>query len=115
MSAKKSSMRKGSNMVATAPRIFFSKLFECQCEVLKMAYGNGRAAIQLSDPETSEPICTASVNVPDIDVPEGHTFIKNYSENEGVLEELIEHCIIEKPIQMISNGFVDIPLCKVLI
>lgn len=41
--------------------------------------------------------------------------IKNYSENSGILEWLIINGIVSKPLAVIETGYVQIPLCKVLI
>lgn len=40
--------------------------------------------------------------------------VKDYSENEGILECLIENKIVEK-IRKISSGFVMLDVCKLLI
>lgn len=41
--------------------------------------------------------------------------VKNYSENRGVLEFLIKNKIVEKPHRSIQSGYVEIPICKLLI
>lgn len=50
------------------------------------------------DPESGmdEPYATASVCLPDMPCMPGHTYIKTYSENEGILEFLIENKIVER-------------------
>ncbi len=63
--------------------------------VQKAKYSNDRIALQLYT-EDGELYLTATVNVPDYPVLlDGHTFIKNYSENEGILQALIDAQIIE--------------------
>jgi hypothetical protein len=61
-------------------------------------YPNGRQAIQLVDPEDGCPNCVASVNLPDEPCPEGHCYLKTYSENEGIAEDLIEAGIVSNPV-----------------
>lgn len=38
--------------------------------------------------------------------------IKNYSENEGILSQLIEMGIVLKPHRFQKSGWIDIPVCK---
>jgi hypothetical protein len=67
-------------------------------------YSNGRTAIQLIDTYDNEPVCTASVNV---EAPLNHdeVVIKNYSENEGVYEALLEAGIINEAHAQITVGY----------
>lgn len=76
---------------------------------------NDRLALLLHDPEEDEPYATASVNVVEAQVPDGHVLIKNWSENEGVLEALIAAKIIGPPTKQIPVGFVYALLCPLLV
>lgn len=58
-------------------------------------YGNGRPAIELIIQETGEPMARASVNLPSLRLDPGEIAIKDYSENEGMLECLISHKVVE--------------------
>jgi hypothetical protein len=40
--------------------------------------------------------------------------IKNYSENQGVLEVLIAANIISEPVRFIASGFIEAPICKLI-
>jgi len=73
-------------------------------------YANGHNKIQMIDTTDGFPYATASVSVPDL--AEGEVGIKNYSENEGVLEFLLENNIVEPPHRFVESGFVIIPICK---
>jgi len=53
-------------------------------------YSNGRTAIQLCDANDGQPIATATVNLPDEPMAEDEADIKNYSENSGILDALID-------------------------
>jgi hypothetical protein len=77
-------------------------------------YTNGQTAIKLIDTEDGCPFATATVSVDD-QLLEDEVAIKNYSENEGILDSLINAGIIEKPHEFINSGFVTIPVCKLLI
>ena len=69
-------------------------------------YANGQNAMQLVD-QDGIPFMTASV-AHDVNIDDDCVIIKNYSENEGIMEALIEAEIIEKPFCEIPTGFVTL-------
>lgn len=85
------------------------------CTVTKTKYKDGNVALVLTDNSDGLPITTASVNLPDVLMPEGYIAIKNYSENEGILSTLVEANIIDFPSDYIKRGYVEIPICKLKI
>jgi hypothetical protein len=103
-------------MVAVARKSFHikTKYIDAECFIAKCAYGNGRIALQLIN-VNGEPQATATVNLPDEPCPEGYTFIKDYGENEDVLQALVDAGVVGFPKTYVHSGFVDIPMCKVLI
>jgi hypothetical protein len=66
------------------------------------------------DAKTHETICVASVNMPEVRLQAGEICIKDYSENESVLEELQRHGIVGPVLHYVSSGFVEIPIVRVL-
>ena len=74
-------------------------------------YGNGRTAIGLFDPETAEPLCVATVNLPEADLAEDHVFIKDWSENEGVLKSLVDQDLVVDTGGRVPTGYVSAALC----
>lgn len=70
---------------------------------------NGRRAIQIIDAEDGCPFMMATVNVPEADIDENEVIIKNYSENEGVLQFLIENGLVRGVKRMIDRGM---PVCE---
>ena len=52
---------------------------------------------------------------PNTELEKGFVAIKNWSENEGILNVLIREGIISTPSYFIKSGFVDIPVSKLLI
>lgn len=66
------------------------------CKIKLGTYGNGRLAIQLLDINDEIPVCKCTVNLPGDPCEIGHCYIKDYSENEGIFNELIRHGIIEQ-------------------
>jgi hypothetical protein len=75
-----------------------------------LQYANDRSAIQLNDPN-GFPMAKASVNLPDEPCPEGHCYLKTYSENEGIAEDLIAGGIVTPPISFSVNG---LPLVRII-
>lgn len=70
-------------------------------------------AIQLWS-STDGPYCRASVNTDEL-LPPGMIAIKNWSENEGILDALIDARIVGKPVYSYPEGFVEIMICPLLI
>jgi hypothetical protein len=77
-------------------------------------YSNGQNAILLYDTADGFPYATASVSLPNYEMDSDEVAIKNYSENEGILESLITAGIISKPHLIITSGHVNIPICKII-
>lgn len=82
-------------------------------------YGNGRKALCLHEFDEEfgcyMDYMTASVNLVDEDLAEDEICIKDYSENTGILQALVEAGVVSNPIRMVSSGFVQIPVCKLYI
>lgn len=75
-------------------------------------YTNGRLALEAY--EDGEPFAAMSVNVPDESLDPDEMAIKDYGENEGVLDFLIRNKIVSEPVRYVYSGFVRIPICKFL-
>jgi hypothetical protein len=60
--------------------------------------------------EEHGPIATITVNVPGLAPDE--LAIKDYSENEGVLERLMAHELVELPHRFVISGFALIPVVR---
>lgn len=74
-------------------------------------YGNGQNAILLDYASNGQSYAVASVSL-DHPLLSDEVAIKNYSENEGILESLLKAGIVAPPHRYISSGFVQIPICK---
>lgn len=61
-----------------------------------------------------EPYAILSVNLVDYKIADDEIFIKDWSENEGMLAQLINQDVV-KFIKNVSTGFVEAALCKLLI
>ena len=65
-----------------------------KCHLVIGEYSNNRIALTLIDAMDGQPIATATVNLPDNTLTEGCVYIKDYSENEGMVDALIKADII---------------------
>lgn len=77
-------------------------------------YDNGRPSIKLTIAETGEPMATATINVPYVELKEGETIIKDYSENEGMLKVLEEAGIVKSTGHFVNSGFVSCPVVTII-
>lgn len=82
------------------------------CLVRKRQYDNGRSALQLIDAEDGSPIATATVNLPDEPLGQNLVFIKDYSENEGMLDALVAAGVVQPTGQTVRSGYVEVMVCE---
>jgi hypothetical protein len=77
--------------------------------VIPAVYSNHRLALQVEDARTGEPMAVATVNLPDEKLAPNEIAVKDYSENEGMVDTLVKGDIIE-PIasRYILSGYVTI-------
>jgi len=87
--------------------------FKCYVEFWQ--YENGRHAIDLMEVGTGEPVATATTNLPHWELEKDEMFIKNYSENAGILDALASIGVISQPIAFITTPYVKIPKVKFLL
>jgi hypothetical protein len=88
------------------------KEWTCVLE-LGLYHGTGQAAIMLNDAEDGSPVARATIHMPGLALPPEVVCIKDYSENEGMRQALIDAGIIEPEIlTYIPSGYVTIPVVK---
>lgn len=91
------------------------------CELVKGQYYNGRISLSLvaakddGDIFAGEPIATATVNITEVDLKDDEVLIKDYSENRGMLQTLIDADVVSPTGQTVKSGFVEVHVCKLLI
>ncbi len=90
------------------------KKWTCQVELTKYM-SNNRTAIVLKDIEDGQVVVKATANLLDFDLRPNHVLIKNYAENEGVLEALVTNKVIAPPYGYVESGFEKLYICKLLI
>lgn len=98
------------------------------CRVIPGFYKDGNIALSLVDVDDGSPVATATVNLPDekklldkyrynakvypeLKVP---LFIKDWSENQGMLDALMSANIISKPFEYVVTGYERVPLVTVI-
>lgn len=92
------------------------KYKDWNCNLHKSYYEHGkRVALCLIDAVDGEPVSTCTVNLPDEPLGDGEVFIKDYSENEGMVEFLVKEGIVELTGREIRSGYASIPICKLLL
>jgi hypothetical protein len=79
------------------------------CVVEKCHYGNGRPALVLNDARDGEQIAVGTVNLPDVPAGPNEVFIKDYSENEGMLAALEAAGVVKSTGASVRSGFVTVP------
>lgn len=91
-------------------------IWDCNIQVER--YNNDRIALQLisavenEEIAQGEPIAMATVNIPTVPLADDEVIIKNYSENEGIEQVLIDAGIIEPTGKIVAGGFVQMNICK---
>lgn len=80
-------------------------------------YLNGRPCLQLLsvEPIRGELFATASTNIPEAHLEEGEILIKDWSENTGILAELVRHKIVEDTGRRVRTGHVEAAVCRLLV
>lgn len=74
-------------------------------------YQNGQKRIDFIDSEDGFPVLVATVAIKE-ELNPSEIAIKNYSENEGVLDFLIKEGIVSPPLRYFNSGYVNIPICE---
>lgn len=63
--------------------------------VRKMHYADGNVSLQAYDIEDGSPYGTLTVNIPETNINPDHVWIKDWSENEGVLNALVKSELVK--------------------
>lgn len=91
------------------------KYGECDnCSLQFGRYKDGSYALSIFD-DYGEPLINVTKHVPGYKLQENQILVKNYSENEGILECLIEQEIIKNTGIVVPTGFVQLHVCDLLI
>jgi hypothetical protein len=84
-----------------------------KCDLYMGRYDhNNTMALQYKD-ERGMPVAQPTVNVPHENILPSQVFVKNYSENEGMLDHLLEKDIVMEPERYVKSGHVEVPVCYI--
>lgn len=84
--------------------------------IVENKYANNQAIqLEVHDALNGETICVATTNIPGYRPEPGYVLIKNWSENDGVYDALLNARIIGPVEQEIPAGFATAYLCKYLL
>lgn len=83
--------------------------------VIKKGYydSNGKVALQLFDSESGELYRVATMNIEDVELFEDECFIKDWGENTGILQFLLENNIISLTGKVHISGCTIMNICKI--
>ena len=76
---------------------------------------NGRTAISLHDISDDSLVAVSTVNLPEFFLEDRHVFIKDWSENEGILSALEEAGLIKVTGVTVPIGHVYAYKCRLLV
>ncbi len=86
----------------------------CNCHLRFDQYQKGNAIAIRLESDDCMPIATATVNIPEFPLQEGQCLIKDYAENEGILQALVEAGVVQ-PVGTVPAGRARATLCKLLV
>lgn len=87
------------------------KQWQCVAEFARYNTSK-RTAIRLLDENDRSLIAVATVNIDAAKFPANFTLIKNWSENEGMVDALVAAGVIKKPCGSYPTGFVSADLAE---
>lgn len=91
------------------------KQWPCRIELTQYATG-GRTAIRLLHAGEGDVVAVATINpLPGIQLGRDEVLIKDYSENDGMLDTLESAGIVKDTGKRVRMGFVDVPVCRLLV
>ena len=91
--------------------------YECLAyETTYPSAAGGATAIYLVDTADGEPVATATVNVEGVSekLPASEVLIKDYSENEGMMDALIAAGLVRDTGRRVPTGYVTVPVARLL-
>lgn len=87
-----------------------------ECKVVISRNVKGGVEIKLFDAADNTPFATATICVPGVVLPsERHVVIKNYAENEGILDALEAAGIVKRTGVNVRSGFASCPVAELLV
>ncbi len=91
------------------------KFKDWNVKVEKARYRNKRIALRLIDVDYGLPVATATINLPEQPCEPDEAYIKNWSENDGVLDFLLVNGIVELTGKSYDMTYTSAELVKIKI
>lgn len=91
------------------------KFQDWECIVEKNEYIRGGIALCLVDAHDGEPVATATVFLDGIPLDKNEVIIKDYSENEGMLDAMLKQGVVKLTGKTVNTVIGLVPICEVLI
>jgi len=86
------------------------------CRIERAFYGStGRIALPLYDIADGSPVAVATLHMPELMLAADEVVIKDYSENEGLLDTLVAAGVVSTPLREVPSGFVTLYVCRCLL
>lgn len=84
------------------------------CSVRFSRYPGGATALILDDAKDGSGMAVATANLPSMQPPQGHVFVKSHSENHGMLEALTQAGIVRDTGAVVQAGYASLHVCQLL-
>ena len=81
--------------------------------IKRETYKEGGIRIQLYDSKDGTPYATATSSIKE-NLEQGEVAIKDWSENKGILDFLVQNKIVKEPHRFVESGHVEIPICELI-
>ena len=81
--------------------------------IKRETYKGGKVRLQLYDSKDGTPYATATASIKE-ELEPGEVAIKDWSENEGILDFLVQNKIVKDPHRFVESGYVKIPICELI-
>ena len=92
---------------------FKTKFGTYNVKILPKIYMNGRAALLMVDDPGGEPVATITINTPETQLQPGEIAVKNYSENEGMVEFLLSNKLAVDTGRVADGRYINAPIMKI--
>jgi len=77
--------------------------------------GTGRIALPLYALEDGSPVAVATLHMPARALAADEGIIKDYSENEGLLDTLVAAGLVSAPLRAVPSGYITLYICRCLL
>ena len=89
-----------------------------RCRLYLASYSDGNTALSMYDTEDGSAIACVSINLapvePELLEDRALIYLKDYSENEGMLDLLVAEGIVERTGRTRQSGYIEAPLVRII-